>query len=53
MTTWSKYDNTWNGVPFKALFDAVKVKPTASHAMIHCYGGYTTNLLSPICSPSR
>jgi DMSO/TMAO reductase YedYZ molybdopterin-dependent catalytic subunit len=44
VTTWSKYDNTWNGIPFKALFDAAKVKPEASHAMLHCYGGYTTNV---------
>ncbi len=23
VTTWSKYDNTWQGVPFKALLDAI------------------------------
>ena len=44
VTAWSKYDNTWQGVPFKALVDAVKVKPEAKYAMLHCYGGYTTNV---------
>src|SRR6185437_9261938 len=43
VTTWSKYDNTWEGVPFKALLDQVKVKPEAKYAMLHSYGGYTTN----------
>jgi DMSO/TMAO reductase YedYZ molybdopterin-dependent catalytic subunit len=44
VTTWSKYDNTWNGIPFKELFDQWNVKPEATHAMLHCYGGYTTNV---------
>ncbi|MBE0610556.1 MAG: sulfite oxidase-like oxidoreductase [Dehalococcoidia bacterium] len=44
VTTWSKYDNTWQGVPFKALLDALKLKPEAKYAMLHSYGGYTTNV---------
>lgn len=44
VTAWSKYDNTWQGVPFKALMDAIGVKPEATHAMFHSYGGYTTNV---------
>jgi len=44
VTTWSKYDNEWAGIPFKALFDALKVKPEARYAMLHSYGGYTTNV---------
>ena len=44
VTTWSKYDNTWEGVPFKALMDNIQLKPEAKFAMIHSYGGYTTNV---------
>ena len=44
VTTWSKYDNTWEGVPFAALLDQVKLKPEANFAMLHSYGGYTTNV---------
>ena len=44
VTTWSKYDNEWQGVPFKALFEKLKVKPEGRYVMVHSYGGYTTNL---------
>ena len=44
VTTWSKYDNEWAGVPFRALYDSIKVKPEAKVVMIHSYGGYTTNV---------
>jgi DMSO/TMAO reductase YedYZ molybdopterin-dependent catalytic subunit len=44
VTTWSKYDNEWAGVPFKALYDDLKVKPEAKYVMVHSYGGYTTNV---------
>lgn len=44
VTTWSKYDNEWQGVPFSAFLDAIKLKPTAKYAMIQSYGGYTTNV---------
>ena len=44
VTTWSKYDNAWQGVPFRALLDAIKLKPEAKYAMLHSYGGYTTNV---------
>jgi len=44
VTTWSKFDNSWTGVPVKELLKRVKLKPEAQHVMIHAYGGYTTNL---------
>ena len=44
VTTWSKYDNEWEGVPFRALIDALALKPEAKFAMLHSYGGYTTNV---------
>jgi DMSO/TMAO reductase YedYZ molybdopterin-dependent catalytic subunit len=44
VTTWSKYDNEWEGVPFSALMDTIRLKPEAKYAMLHSYGGYTTNV---------
>jgi len=44
VTTWSRYDDVWEGVLFRDLVGTVKVKPSAKHVMQHAYGGYTTNL---------
>jgi DMSO/TMAO reductase YedYZ molybdopterin-dependent catalytic subunit len=44
VTAWSKFDNTWTGVPVKEVLKLVKLKPETKHVMIHSYGGYTTNL---------
>jgi len=44
VTTWSKFDNDWTGVPISEILKRVKLKPEAKHVMIHSYGGYTTNL---------
>lgn len=42
VTTWSKLDTTWQGVSLDVLFEDVET--TADFAMVHSYGGYTTNL---------
>jgi DMSO/TMAO reductase YedYZ molybdopterin-dependent catalytic subunit len=44
VTTWSRYDNDWVGVPFVDLQAMVNVKPEAQHVIFHSYGGYTTNV---------
>lgn len=44
VTQWSRLDNVWEGVAFSELMRLVKAKPEATHVMVHCYGGYTTNL---------
>jgi DMSO/TMAO reductase YedYZ molybdopterin-dependent catalytic subunit len=44
VTTWSRLDNVWEGVAIKDLMQRVKLAPGASHVVIHCDGGYTTNL---------
>ena len=44
VTTWSKFDNEWTGVPYRALHEAIAPKPEAKVAMVHSYGGYTTNV---------
>ncbi len=44
VTTWSRYDNDWVGVPFVDLQALVQLKPEAKHVIFHSYGGYTTNV---------
>ena len=44
VTQWSRLENTWEGVAFKELMKLVRPKPEATYAMVHCYGGYSTNL---------
>ena len=44
VTTWSRYDDDWEGVMFSDLFKVLRVKPEAKFVMQHAYGGYTTNL---------
>ncbi|HEY1380198.1 MAG TPA: sulfite oxidase-like oxidoreductase [Gemmataceae bacterium] len=44
VTRWSKLDNAWEGVPTRELLHHVTPKPTATHVMVHCEQGFTTNL---------
>ena len=44
MTTWSRYDNHWQGVSTHDLLDLVMPKPEARFVMLTSYDGYTTNL---------
>ena len=44
VTRWSKLDTTWRGVRVRDLLERAQVKPTGTHAMAHCDGGYTTNI---------
>ena len=44
VTGWSKLDNEWSGVLFKDVMERIRPKPEARHVMVHCHGGYTTNL---------
>lgn len=44
VTRWSKLDTTWSGVPFRAIHDQARPHAGADFVMIHCYGGYTTNM---------
>lgn len=45
VTRWSKLDVQWSGVKVLDLMQGVALKPSAKAVMLHCYGGYTTNLL--------
>ena len=44
VTTWSRYDNRWDGVATRDLLAAVGPKPGADFVLLHAYDGYTTNL---------
>jgi DMSO/TMAO reductase YedYZ molybdopterin-dependent catalytic subunit len=44
VTTWSRYDNTWDGVSARHLLDRVRPKPGAAFVMLKSYDGYSTNL---------
>jgi DMSO/TMAO reductase YedYZ molybdopterin-dependent catalytic subunit len=44
VTTWSRFDNHWTGVEFKAICDLVKPTPEARFVLFTGYDGYSTNL---------
>lgn len=44
VTTWSRYDNLWQGVSARHLLEQVKPRPGATHLMFRSYDGYTTNV---------
>lgn len=44
VTTWSKLDNLWEGVRAVDLAEHVGLKAEARYVVVHCDGGYTTNL---------
>jgi DMSO/TMAO reductase YedYZ molybdopterin-dependent catalytic subunit len=44
VTTWSKLDNVWEGIRTIDLMARVQLKPEARYVIVHCDGGYTTNL---------
>ena len=52
VTTWSRYDNPWEGVLTRDLLDHVVPRDEAVAVMLHGYDGYTTNvLLSDFAAP--
>lgn len=44
VTTWSRYDNRWQGVSTHDLLDLVMPRSEARFVMLTGYDGYTTNL---------
>jgi DMSO/TMAO reductase YedYZ molybdopterin-dependent catalytic subunit len=44
VTTWSRLDNHWEGVKAKDVLSLIHLKPEVKYVMVHCDGGYTTNL---------
>ncbi|WP_445492147.1 sulfite oxidase-like oxidoreductase [Rhodopseudomonas sp. RCAM05734] len=44
VTTWSRYDNAWEGLSTRELLAACKPKDDAHFVVLHSHDGYTTNL---------
>ena len=44
VTTWSRYDNEWQGVATRDLLDQAVPKPDAQFILLTSHDGYTTNL---------
>jgi DMSO/TMAO reductase YedYZ molybdopterin-dependent catalytic subunit len=44
VTSWSRFDNHWQGVSSRTLLNLVKPKDEARHLAFHSYDGYTTNV---------
>ncbi len=44
VTRWSKLDTTWTGIPWRTFIRHFEIKPEATHVMVHCEQGYTTNV---------
>lgn len=44
VTSWSRMDNRFEGVLFRELLQRFQPLPSAESVMVHCYGGYTTNV---------
>lgn len=44
VTSWSRLDNRFGGIPVRAVLAQAGVRPAASHALIHAAPDYTTNL---------
>ncbi|AVT80585.1 sulfite oxidase-like oxidoreductase [Rhodopseudomonas palustris] len=44
VTTWSRYDNRWQGLATRTLLDACQPTDAARFVVLHSYDGYTTNL---------
>ncbi len=52
VTSWSRYDNHWDGVTTHDLMESVKPRAEATHVLLTSNDGYTTNLpLSDFSSP--
>jgi DMSO/TMAO reductase YedYZ molybdopterin-dependent catalytic subunit len=44
VTTWSRYDNVWDGLSTRDLLAACQPRDDAHFVVLHCHDGYTTNL---------
>ena len=44
VTTWSRYDNTWQGISGQQFLAVVKPQANAKFMVFHSHDGYTTNV---------
>jgi len=54
VTRWSRYDNTFEGVPVSAVLQRAGVRLEAKYVLVHAEQGFTTNLpLSDLDRPAN
>ena len=44
VTHWSRLDNRWEGVAVPDVLRLARIRPGATHVLLHAFGDYTTNL---------
>lgn len=44
VTTWSKLDQKWEGIPFRKIVELVRPLPDAKFVISHCEYGFTANV---------
>ncbi len=44
VTSWSRYDNAWEGIHMREILQRAKPLPAAKFVMAHSWTGYTTNI---------
>jgi DMSO/TMAO reductase YedYZ molybdopterin-dependent catalytic subunit len=44
VTRWSRFDNRWQGVPFREVLKRVRLKPQAGFVLVHAEQGFTANV---------
>ena len=44
VTTWSRFDNAWEGVHIREILKRAQPLPEATFVMAHSFTGYTTNM---------
>ncbi len=49
VTTWSTFDNTWEGVSFRHLMQLARIQPSARFVHVVSYDDYTANLPLEAC----
>jgi DMSO/TMAO reductase YedYZ molybdopterin-dependent catalytic subunit len=49
VTTWSTFNNTWEGVSFKHIIRTVRPRPEARFVYFTSYDNYSTNLPLEVC----
>jgi DMSO/TMAO reductase YedYZ molybdopterin-dependent catalytic subunit len=50
VTSWSRLDNTWDGVSFKWIMELVKPLSLAKFVLFKSYDDYTTNVPLDVCN---
>jgi DMSO/TMAO reductase YedYZ molybdopterin-dependent catalytic subunit len=44
VTRWTKLDNQWDGVAVREVLARIRLKPEATHVLVHAEHGFTANL---------